>query len=412
MTKHYSISKNLIMEAYRTVRKNAGAAGCDGKSIEKFDSKYKDELYVIWNRMSSGSYFPPPVRAVAIEKKDGGQRILGIPTVADRVAQTAVKMILEPALEQIFHPSSFGYRPKVSAHDAVAQARIKCWKYHWAIDLDVKGFFDNLDHGLMMKAVRKHVSDDWILKLIERWLTAPLLMPDGCTVSREKGTPQGGVISPLLANLFLHYAFDQWMQVTFPEVPFERYADDIIVHCKSEKQAHFVLNQVKSRLKTCRLEVHPVKTKIVRCFDSSGSKNTIGNFDFLGFTFRPRKALNRKGEIFANFLPAISSKASVSIKAKIREWKLHLRSGTPLEKLAREINPQVRGWIQYYGKFYKTEVIKLLWYLEQVLTRWAMRKFKKLKGKPTCAGRFLGRIAAMKPKLFAHWEIGAHSYAG
>lgn len=289
------------------------------------------------------------------------------------------------------------------------QARNNCWKSHWTIDLDIKGFFDNLDHGLLMKAVEKHVPEKWIQQIISRWLKAPMQLSDRQLIERTKGTPQGGVISPLLANVFLHYAFDHWMQTNFPQIPFERYADDIVVHCKTEKQAEYILKRITDRLRDCRLEVHPVKTKIVRCY--SKSKGNIGQFDFLGFTFRPRKALNANGQVFANFLPSISRDAVVSIKAEIRRWKIHLWSRSSIDKIAEEINPKVRGWIQYYGEFYRTDVVKLLWFLEQALTRWVMRKYRTLKGRPTNAGRFLGKIAKEKPNLFAHWVIGAHSYA-
>lgn len=409
MTKYNVIPKNIVMEAYLQVKRNGGSAGADGVSLDLFKNSLKNELYKIWNRLSSGCYFPPPVLAVPIEKKDGGKRILGIPSVADRVAQTVVKTILEPRFEQIFHSSSFGYRPHKSAHEAVMQARNNCWKSHWTIDLDIKGFFDNLDHGLLMKAVEKHVPEKWIRQIISRWLKAPMQLSDRQLIERTKGTPQGGVISPLLANVFLHYAFDHWMQTNFPQIPFERYADDIVVHCKTEKQAEYILKRITDRLRDCRLEVHPVKTKIVRCY--SKSKGNIGQFDFLGFTFRPRKALNANGQVFANFLPSISRDAVVSIKAEIRRWKIHLWSRSSIDKIAEEINPKVRGWIQYYGEFYRTDVVKLLWFLEQALTRWVMRKYRTLKGRPTNAGRFLGKIAKEKPNLFAHWVIGAHSYA-
>lgn len=401
------------MEAYKTVRANNGAAGIDGKSLEKFDANLKDELYKIWNRMSSGSYTPPPVKAVEIPKKDGNIRILGIPTVSDRIAQTVVKKILEPILEQIFHPHSFGYRPNASAHDAVIQARKNCWKMDWVIDLDIKGFFDNLNHELMMKAVKHQIQEKWILIYIERWLKASLQLNDGTILKREKGTPQGGVISPLLANLFLHYTFDVWMQKYFPEIKFERYADDIIIHCKTEKQAKHLLFSISKRMHICHLTLHPDKTKIVQIRDRrTYNKAPVKPFDFLGFTFRPRAAKSKQGELFTSILPGISKKSVKHIREEIRSWKLHLRSQSSIEQLAAYVNPIIRGWVQYYGKFYKEALCKPLKQLEETLNSWVRRKYKALKRRKTKAGRFLGAIAERNPTLFEHWRFGVKSYAG
>ena len=224
--KPYAISKQVVWEAYQEVKANHGAAGVDGQSIEAFETDLKGNLYKIWNRMSSGSYFPPPVRLVEIPKASGGTRPLGIPTVGDRVAQMVVKMHLEPLVEPQFHPDSYGYRPGKSALDAVATARERCWRSDWVIDLDIKGFFDNLGHELVMKAVRHHAEAPWVLLYIERWLKAPVERQDGSREERTKGSPQGSVVSPLLANLFMHYAFDLWMRRTYPDIRFERYADD------------------------------------------------------------------------------------------------------------------------------------------------------------------------------------------
>ena len=291
--KSYVISKQVVWEAYLKVKANHGAAGVDGESLAAFEKDLKNNLYKIWNRMSSGSYFPPPVRVVEIPKASGGLRLLGIPTVGDRVAQMVVKMHLEPLVEPHFHPDSYGYRPGKSALDAVATARQRCWRYGWVIDLDIRGFFDNLDWELVLKAVRHHVQAPWILLYIERWLKAPAQKQDGSQEARTKGSPQGAVISPLLANLFLHYAFDAWMQRTYPDIPFERYADDVIIHATSQAQAEQVLAAVRQRLRECRLELHPEKTRIVYCPDSDrkGQHEHI-QFDFLGYTFRPRRAKN------------------------------------------------------------------------------------------------------------------------
>ena len=312
-TKPFVISKWLVWRAWLLVKANQGAAGVDGESIVKFERRLKINLYKIWNRMSSGTYFPPPVRTVKIPKGDGRERTLGIPTVGDRVAQMVVKLTLEPKVEPSFHPDSYGYRPGKSALDAVGQARTRCWRHDWVVDLDIKGFFDSIDHALMMRAVGKHTDCPWVLLTIERWLKAPAEAANGTRTDRDRGTPQGGVISPLLANLFLHYAFDLWMATNHLDVPFERYADDIVVHCRTEAQAQFIQREVAKRLAACRLELHPEKTKIVYCRRSGRSQEYPRiSFDFLGYTFQPRSAVDRKGERFISFLPGVSRKAAKS----------------------------------------------------------------------------------------------------
>jgi len=349
----YSISKWEVWKAYEKVKANKGAAGVDEQSIKGFERKLKDNLYKIWNRMSSGSYFPPPVRSVKIDKDGGGKRKLGIPTVSDRIAQMVVKSRLEPVVDSLFVPDSYGYRPGKSAHDAVEQARQRCWNYDYVVDLNIHSFFDNIDHELMNRAVRKHAKEKWMVLYIERWLTAPMQEGDGQLVSRDKGTPQGGVVSPLLANLFLHYAFDLWMQRNYPQLRFERYADDGIVHCRTEKQAQEVRAAIARRLQECRLELHPEKTKIVYCKDDD-RRGTYAQekFDFLGYTFRPRSSKSRKGKHFINFSPAISQKANKAIRRAIRKWKLPRRSDKSLEDLSRMFNPIIQGFFQYYGRFY------------------------------------------------------------
>ena len=313
----------MVWEGYKRVKSNQGAAGVDGQSIEEFDRDMENNLYKLWYRMSSGSYFPPPVRRVEIPKGNGGVRPLGIPTVADRIAQTVVKLHIEPELEPHFHQDSYGYRPGKSALEAVGVARKRCWRCDWVLDLDIKGFFDNIDHSLLMKAVRQHTDCKWVLLYIERWLKAPVQLADGTLVDREKGTPQGGVVSPLLANLFLHYAFDMWMQRNQPNIPFERYADDAICHCKSEAQANWLRAALESRLRACGLELHPDKTKVVYCRDDDRrSSYPIQKFDFLGYTFRPRRSKNRWGKYFINFTPAISNRAAKSIRQTMRTWRL------------------------------------------------------------------------------------------
>lgn len=391
---------------------NQGGAGVDGQSIEEFERDLSNNLYKLWNRMSSGSYFPSPVCRVEIPKPDGRKRSLGIPTVADRVAQMVVKQYLEPILEPQFHRDSYGYRPGKSALQAVGAARKRCWEYHWAIDLDIKGFFDEIDHELLIRAVRKHTDCKWVLLYIERWLKVPAQLPNGTLLDREKGTPQGGVVSPLLANLFLHYALDKWMDRQFPGLPFERYADDVICHCVSEKQAKYLLVRIKRRLAECRLELNLQKTKIVYCKDGYRKGNYANkSFDFLGFTFRPRLAKSRKGHYFVNFSPAVSNKATKAIRQEVRSWNLHRRTDKSLEDFARMFNPIIRGWINYYGSYYKSALYRTFWHLDRILSRWASRKYKRLRGRQRKSQQWLRRIRKRQQWLFAHWSF-AYALAG
>jgi len=410
-TKPFNISKQSVWEAYKKIKSNRGSAGVDGVTMEKFELNLKDNLYKIWNRLSSGSYFPPPVLRVEIPKSDGKIRPLGVPTVADRIAQMVVKQQLEPNLERVFHKDSYGYRPRKSAIEALKQTRTRCWRNDWVLDLDIKGFFDNINHELMMKAVAKHTQDKWILLYIKRWLKADVHMPDKMIVKSDKGTPQGGVISPLLANLFLHYAFDKWMERNFPTIPFERYADDSVCHCKSEAQATMLKNALEKRMQEVKLELHPEKTKIVYCKDAN-RPNTYPNiqFDFLGYTFRPRKSKNRYGKHFINFSPAISNKAKIRIREVIRGWKIQLRSDKSLKDLAYMFYRQIQGWINYYSHFYKSELHPLFQHLDERLSWWATRKFKKLRGHKARAGDWLRAIAQREPKLFPHWKLLYASY--
>lgn len=402
----------MVLEAWERVKANRGAAGIDEESIQDFERNLKDNLYRIWNRMSSGSYLPPPVRTVAIPKNGGGERKLGIPTVSDRVAQMVVKRYLEPKLEPLFHADSYGYRPFKSAHDAVGQARQRCWKFDWVLDLDIKGFFDNISHELMMRAVRKHAREKWVVLYIERWLKAPAQDEHGHLTPRDKGTPQGGVISPLLANLFLHYAFDQWMARQHPDLPFERYADDAIVHCRTREEAERLREEIIRRLAECELALNAQKTKIVYCKDDDrrGSHENE-KFTFLGYEFRPRRAKNYRGKFFISFLPAVSDKAAKKIREEVRGWKLHLRSDKTLSDLARMFNPMIRGWVQYYGKYYRSMLHPVLRPLDRILVRWACRKYKKLRGHHRRAAQWLRRIAQRDCKLWAHWEIGVQGMA-
>jgi len=411
--KSFCISKYVVWEAFKRVKANKGAAGVDEESLANFEEDLKNNLYKIWNRMSSGCYFPPPVRAVDIDKKDGGLRRLGIPSVSDRIAQMVVKMYFEPDVEPYFHPNSYAYRPKKSAIQAVEVARQRCWRYNWVLDLDIKGFFDNIDHELLMRAVRKHTDCKWVLLYIERWLKAPMQLHDNRLIEREKGTPQGGVVSPLLANLFLHYAFDEWMRRNHSGILFERYADDAIVHCQTEKQAKWIRSEIEHRLEQCHLELHPQKTGIVYCKDDDRTGSYPNeSFDFLGFTFRPRRSKNRLGKHFINFSPAVSNRAVKEMRQRLRKWKLHLRSDKDLEDLARMLNPTIQGWMNYYGSFYKSALYPMFTHLNRTLTRWATRKYKRLRGHRQRATHWLGRIAQREPGMFAHWKWGLRPAAG
>ena len=306
-TKPYEISKTVVWEAYKRVKANNGAAGIDDESISRFEENLKNNLYKIWNRMSSGSYFPPPVKAVEIPKKNGGKRMLGIPTVSDRIAQMTVKIYFEPLVEPHFHPDSYGYRPSKSQIEAIGITRQRCWKYNWVLEFDIKGLFDNIDHELLMKAVRKHTESKWIITYIERWLKAPFQTKEGNIIERKSGTPQGGVISPVLANLFLHYVFDKWMDINFPQNPWARYADDAVAHCKTKEDAENLLGKLIQRLNECKLELHPDKTRIVYCKDDDRKENHEEiKFDFLGYTFRPRLSKNKYGKFFVNFTPGVT----------------------------------------------------------------------------------------------------------
>jgi group II intron reverse transcriptase/maturase len=386
----------------------------DGESLATFEKDLKNNLYKVWNRMSSGSYFPPPVRLVEIPKDNGGIRPLGIPTVADRVAQTVVKMVFEPLVDPVFHEDSYGYRPGKSAIDAVEAARKRCWEYDWLIDLDIKGFFDSIPHDLVERAVARHTELSWVRLYVARWLRAPVQRPDGCLEERTKGTPQGGVISPLLANLFLHYAFDVWMHRNYAGIRFERYADDAVVHCVSERQAQDVLAAIRGRFAQCGLELHATKTRVVYCKDDNrpGEYEHI-RFDFLGYTFQPRRAKNRQGKFFVSFLPAMSSKAAKAIRKTIRDWRMaSTRNNQRLEDLARLTNPVVRGWMNYYGRFYRSKCVQVLRHLNVALAAWVRRKYKRFRRRERASVHWLGRIAQRDPTLFALWQLRVKPAAG
>jgi len=406
--KPFEIDKRLIWEAWKQVKSRQGAPGVDGQTIAQFEERLERNLYKLWNRMSSGSYLPSPVRVVEIPKKGSdSSRILGVPTVCDRVAQTAVAMLLGEIVDPLFHDDSFGYRPGRSALDAVGRCRERCWKSNWVIDLDIKSFFDTVPQDRILQAVAHHTESKWVRLYVERWLGSPSQMPDGSVVGRERGMPQGAPISPLLANLFMHYAFDMWITREIPGVRFERYCDDAIVHCDGLLQAQWVLERIAVRLAEFGLEVHPDKTRIVYCKDADRrDDHDDTSFTFLGYTFRPRLAKNRWGKHFVNFLPAVSRDAVVRMQREIYSWRIPRRSDKSLTDLARMFNPIVRGWINYYGFFYKSMLYPLLKFLNRKLIAWATRKYKRLKRREQRAREWLRDIARREPGLFAHWQFG------
>lgn len=404
-SKPYNIPKRVVIEAYRRVKANHGSAGTDGIDLAEFEKHLNNNLYKIWNRMSSGSYFPSPVLAVEIPKKSGGTRRLGIPTVADRIAQMVARMYVEPVVEPIFHEDSYGYRPNKSALDAVAKARERCWRYDYVIELDVKGLFDNIDHGLLMKVVEKHVKEGWIKLYISRWLKTPFVTAKGEVIERTSGTPQGGVISPMLANMFLHYVFDMWMNRKYKTAPFERYADDAVIHCDTEQRALEIKEALIERMKDCGLELHPLKTRIVYCKDKDRTKTyPITEFDFLGYTFKEVYIKCRDGKIRNNFVASVSKKSCKSFREKIRSMEIHKKTGCKINMIAEELNPTIRGWINYFGKFNASAIKYSLDCVDRRLIKWAMCKYKRFRGRRRLAENWLSQVKKREPALFAHWK--------
>ncbi|MET8411256.1 group II intron reverse transcriptase/maturase [Streptomyces sp. NPDC005195] len=402
--KPFDISKGEVWEAYLKVKENQGAAGVDGCTIEEFEKDLKGNLYKIWNRMSSGSYFPLPVKGVGIPKSHGdGVRLLGVPTVSDRIAQTVVAKHLEKRVEPLFHADSYGYRPGRSALDAVSACRQRCWKKKWAIDLDIAKFFDSVRWDLVIKTVESHTDAAWVILYVKRWLAAPVLMPNGTLQQRDRGTPQGSAVSPILANLFLHYAFDMWLTRTFPGVQFERYADDAVIHCSSERQVREVLAQLEGRMAEVGLQLHPDKTRIVYCGRERRRDDTATSFAFLGFTFRNRPAQDRHGKVFTSFLPAVSKGALKKMSAEVRSWRIHMHVTYSFGEFAKWLNPIIRGWMQYYGAFYQTELYPLLQRINFYLLRWVRKKHKRLKTYKKASRRW-DQVVKSYPSFFAHWK--------
>lgn len=402
--KPFEISKWTVQEAWEKVKANKGAPGVDEVTIEAFEADLQNNLYKVWNRMSSGSYFPPAVRAVEVPKPHGGgARMLGVPTVADRVAQTVVALQLQPRTESIFHDDSYGYRPGRSALDAVGACRQRCWKTDWLIDCDIQKFFDSVSWDLMLKAVEANTDLPWVMLYVKRWLQAPIQLPDGTLQQRNRGTPQGSPVSPVLANLFLHYVFDMWMGREFPSVRFERYVDDAVVHCVSERQARQVLAALQDRMAEVGLRLHPDKTRVVYCKDGNRSGDyEHTSFTFLGFTFRPRQAQDKVGRSFLSFIPAISKDAWKKISAEVRSWRLHRRTGHTFADLARMINPIVRGWMNYYGAFYRSALHGLLARINAYLMRWVRKKYRRYRGRKASQQAW-ARVTKQYPRFIAHW---------
>ena len=400
----------MVYNSYLKVVDKDGSAGIDRQSIYMFNEGLKDNLYKIWNRMASGSYFPPPVRTVFIPKKQGGERPLGIPTVSDRIAQGVVKDYLEPSLENIFHNSSFGYRPGRSAHDAIQQCQDNCIKHGWVIDVDIKGFFDNISHEIMLELLQQHTAEKWVLLYAERWLKAGVQQKDGTIMTRTKGTPQGGVVSPLFANLYLHHGFDKWMDEHNPQNPFERYADDIVIHCNSKGEAEGLLEKLRARMSDYGLELHPEKTKIVYCKNYlRNEKHDNNSFTFLSYSFQPRTIKDKFGrkQRLVVFNAAISQQAKTSIREKLRETILPMWSTQTLTWFAKRLNPKIRGWVNYYAKFNKHIAYEVFYYLTKLIRKWIKNKYK-IQGTAWLFDKYKS-LQSADPSLFYHWRLGIKS---
>ena len=405
--KPFPVTMQMVADAHRKVKTKGKAYGVDGVSMKEFEQKLSGNLYKIWNRLASGTYFPPAVREVEIPKKDGKMRKLGIPTIGDRIAQTVVEDYMEASIDKLFHEDSYGYRPLKSAHQALTKARINVKKYDWVIDMDIKGFFDNIDHGLILKALDKVVEEKWVKMYCKRWLETPVQKLDGTIVAKEgHGTPQGGVISPLLANLFLHYAFDMWITKLHPEISFERYADDIIVHCQRQSEAEEILQQIAQRMEQCKLELHPLKTKIVYCKDYRRKEpHKQVQFDFLGFSFQPRPTKDLKsGEIYNNFDLAISAASQRKITEEITRMKIHRDSTSTIEEIADRLCSKLEGWINYYGKFRMRNLFRVFHRLTFRLKQWVKNKYKMTSKYEI--SNWLINYQHAHPNLFAHWRFG------
>ena len=407
-TKSIPITKEMVWVSYKKVKSNGGSAGIDQQSLLDFDKVRSKELYKIWNRLASGSYFAPAIKRVTIPKAGGKTRPLGIPTVSDRIAQQVVKAYLEPRLESVFVDNSYGYRPNKNAHTAIQKVQQNVLRYSWVIDLDIQEFFENVSHELLLKALERHVLEKWVLMYVKRWLVAPVILEDGTVkVSTGKGTPQGGVISPLLANLYMHYCVDKWLEKSHPSVIMVRYADDLILHCSSYEEAVKTLADLKDRLESCGLKAHPEKTKIVYC--KKDGRNLEGypvQFDFLGFSFQPIMKKLRAGGNFLQFDCKMSRKSKVRITGELRKLNFHNKTERTIQDLAKLLNPKLRGWINYYAKISKRSLYPVFYYLHQRMIKWITNKYKRFKGSKIKAVKWLKEIVKSYPNLFYHWELG------
>jgi len=408
LTRGIPITKQMVWSAYKKVRSNKGSAGIDNQTLAEYKENLEDNLYKLWNRMSSGSYFPEAVKEVSIPKADGKRRKLGIPTVSDRIAQEVIKSYIEPKLDKEFSEHSYGYRPLKNSHQALAQVKKNVLKYAWVVDMDISNFFDNMSHEKVLLALERHVEEKWVSMYAKRWLTTPMQDKKGTTTKRERGTPQGGVISPLLANLFLHYTFDKWFEIHYPKLSFVRYADDIIVHCNSEEESREVLKAIKERMSACELSLNEEKTKIVYCKTANRKLpfKTV-KFDFLGFSFQPRPATSsRTNKLFLSYDCAISRKAELVIAKELRESKFHQWTSSTLAELAKTFNPKLRGWLNYYGKFRPYMLNRVFGLFNWRLIKWSVKKYKRFKGSMRKAGDWIRQTAQNYSYLFVHWQHG------
>ncbi|MDH7459883.1 group II intron reverse transcriptase/maturase [Chitinophagaceae bacterium 26-R-25] len=408
MTKSLPITQEMVMNSYLKVDAKNGGAGIDKQSIEMFNKDLSSNLYKIWNRMTSGSYFPPPVRTVLIPKKQGGIRPLGIPTVSDRIAQGVVKDYIEPTLEATFHNSSYGYRPDRSAHDALSQCQDNCIRYAWVIDVDIKGFFDNINHDVTKQLLQKHIHENWVLMYIDRWLNAGVEQDDGTIVARTKGTPQGGVISPVLANLYLHHAFDTWMDENNSQCPFERYADDIVIHCRTKAEAEQLMFKIAKRMEEYSLTLHSEKTKIVYCKNYLRTEQHVNeSFTFLGYSYQPRRKRDRfarGNKSYMIFAPAISNNAKTSIRKALKASLNTRNINMTLKGFATILNPKIRGWVNYYTRFYRELTLEIFHYLNTLIRKWIRNKYRT-KRRPKMFEKYRA-IQKAEPTLFYHWRLG------
>lgn len=415
MSRTISIPKGAVFQSWKMVKQNRGSYGIDRQSIADFEKSLSSNLYRIWNRLTSGSYFPPPVKGVDIPKR-GGFRRLGVPTVSDRVAQGTIKVMFESRLESVFDKDSYGYRPGRSCHDAIEATRRRCWQYSWLVEYDIRGMFDRIPHELLMKAVCVHFPEKWVQMYLKRWLEAPMLNPDGSVSTRKSGTPQGGVLSPILSNLFMHYAMDKWMRKEFPSLPWCRYSDDGVVHCQSLKQAQMVRDKLARRLKEVGLELHSEKTHIVYCQDDRRrgvSCNVNTSFEFLGFEFTERSAQNRSsGEVFRRFLPGIGRNRLKELRRELKRQPVLRAMYSSIDNIAKALNPIIRGWFNYYGRFYPSALKALSCYINERLMIWLKEKYRRSRrgGTKARAYRFLKQIHGSRPHLFAHWKKGLSTF--